>query len=275
MPPDFTNGDGQPTNAVYGFAGILCGLLEQRKPTHVALAFDESLSQSFRNEIYPEYKANREPAPEELKRQFAWCQQLAAAMGLACHVHPRYEADDLIGTLARVWRGQGHPICIVTSDKDLTQLLEEGDLWWDIARNKRLDPQKVEERFGVPPALIADFLALTGDAVDNIPGVPGIGPKTAARLLQHFGSWHHLWSRLDEVPDISLRGAAGVAKRLHEHREAAWLARRLTGVYTEIEEVAAAPRAQRGNAAPEQLNALFDELGFGRLLRNRCLALCA
>ncbi|GAB4194207.1 MAG: 5'-3' exonuclease H3TH domain-containing protein [Wenzhouxiangellaceae bacterium] len=275
IPPDFTDPDGRPTNAVYGFSGFLCGLLEQQRPSHIALAFDESLSESFRNDIYPDYKANREPAPEELKRQFAWCRQLGTALGVPCYGHKRYEADDLIGTLASYWRMQGHPVCIITSDKDLTQLLEEGDTWWDIARRKRLDSQAVEAQFGVPPQLIADFLALTGDSIDNIPGIPGVGPKTAARLLQHFGSWNALWSGLDQVPGITMRGAASVARKLHEHREVAWLARQLTGINTEVPEVLVDPRAERGGAQGDAIEALFDQLGFGNLLRRRCLALCS
>ena len=120
MPDDFVNSRGEPTNAVYGFSGFLCNLLEQTGAEHVAVAFDESLSKSYRNEIYPEYKANRDPAPEELKRQFSWARAVAEAMGLQCYADDRYEADDLIGTLAEYWRARGHPICVVTSDKDLS-----------------------------------------------------------------------------------------------------------------------------------------------------------
>ena len=274
VPPDFTDAQGRPTNAVYGFAGFLCALLEQHSPSHIALAFDESLTTSYRNEIYPDYKANREPAPEELKRQFGWCRQLGEALGIPCYGHAYYEADDLIGTLTTEWRKRGHPVCIVTSDKDLTQLVGPRDWWWDLARQKRMDESAVEAHFGVPPGLIADYLALTGDAVDNIPGVPGVGPKTAARLLQHFGAWEALWDGLDQVAAIKMRGAAGIAKKLQEHREVAWLARRLTGIHCAVPEVLASPLTQRGTSLPAALDSLFDELGFGQMLRRRCLALC-
>lgn len=274
VPPEFTDAEGRPTNAVYGFAGFVCQLLERHRPSHVALAFDESLTHSYRNEIYPEYKANREPAPEELKRQFGWCRRFGEAMGIPCYSHHYYEADDLIGTLSQVWRQRGHPVCIISSDKDLTQLVGPGDWWWDLARNKRLDEAGVQAQFGVPPGLIADYLALTGDSVDNIPGVPGIGPKTAAALLQHFGTWDALWTGLDQVPGIKMRGAASVAKKLHTHREAAWLARRLTGIHCEVPEVLADPQVARSDARSDAVESLFEELGFGQLLRRRCLALC-
>lgn len=273
VPADFSDDQGRPTNAVYGFAGFLCGLLEQRRPSHIALAFDESLTTSFRNQIYPEYKANRDPAPEELKRQFAWCRQLGEALGIPCHGHDLFEADDLIGSLGYAWRQRGYTSCVVTSDKDLTQLLEEGDSWWDLSRNKRLDMAGVEAQFGVPPHLIADYLALTGDAVDNIPGVPGIGPKTAAKLLQHFGSWEALWNGLDQVPGIAMRGAASTAKKLQEHRPAAELARQLTGIHCQIPEVMADPQVEKRPGSSAAVNDLFDQLGFGPMLRRRCLAL--
>jgi len=138
MSDEFVNQKGEPTNAVYGFSGFLCSLLEQTGAEHMAIAFDESLSKGHRHEIYPEYKANRDPAPEELKRQFTWARSVAEAMGLQCFVDSRYEADDLIGTLAEFWRARGHPICVVTADKDLAQLVGENDHWWDFARNQKL-----------------------------------------------------------------------------------------------------------------------------------------
>ena len=274
VPDDFSDKQGRPTNAVYGFAGFLCKLLEEEQPIHVALAFDESLESSYRNEIYPAYKANREPAPEELKRQFHWCRQLGEAMGVACFADGRYEADDIIGTLARLSRERGQNNCIVTSDKDLTQLLEPGDWWWDISRKKRMDMAAVEKHFGVPPNLIAEFLALTGDTVDNIPGVPGIGPKTAAKLLQYFGNWDALWNGLDHVPHIKIRGAAGIAKKLEQHKDAAHLARQLTEIHCAVPEVEREPDVSKRAGDEAKIEALFDELGFGPMLLRRCLALC-
>ncbi|MBT8051673.1 MAG: exodeoxyribonuclease IX [Gammaproteobacteria bacterium] len=271
MPDDFVNAAGQPTNAVYGFTGFLCNLLEQTQSRHVAVAFDVSLESSFRNEIYPEYKANRDPAPRELKRQFAWAQAVAEAMGLACYADPSYEADDLIGTLAIHWQAKGHPVCVVTADKDLAQLVGENDHWWDFSRNRKLDAGQLTEKFGVMPRQIADFLALTGDAVDNIPGVPGVGPKSAAALLSHFGDLDSLYARLDEVPFLSIRGAKSLARKLDEHRDAAEMAKRLTVIETAVESALAAPDISRADTDVNALNALFDDLSFGGLLRNRCL----
>jgi len=271
MPDDFVNGRGEPTNAVYGFSGFLCSLLEQTSAEHVAVAFDESLTTSYRNEIYPEYKANRDPAPEELKRQFAWARAVAEAMGLSCYSDGRYEADDLIGTLAVHWRSRGHPICVVTADKDLAQLVEEADHWWDFSRNQKLNTTQLTEKFGVTPRQMADYLALTGDSVDNIPGVPGVGPKTASALLAHFGDLDTLYERLEEVPDLPIRGARALHARLLEHRAAAELARRLTVIETAVESALAAPELLRGEVDEASLNRLFDELNFGGMLRQRCL----
>jgi DNA polymerase-1 len=273
MPDDFVNRAGQPTNAVYGFSGFLCSLLEQTAAEHIAVAFDESLAVSYRNEIYPEYKANRDPAPVELKRQFGWARAVAEALGLSCYADGRYEADDLIGTLAEYWRERGHPICIVTADKDLAQLVGEADHWWDFSRNQKLNARQLTDKFGVMPEQMADFLALTGDPVDNIPGVPGIGPKSAAALLGHFGDLDSLYERLEEVPTLQLRGAKSVHRRLANHREAAQLARQLTGIETAVESALVAPDLARTEVDVERLNQLFDELNFGGMLRQRCLRL--
>jgi 5'-3' exonuclease len=271
MPDAFVNGAGEPTNAVYGFSGFLCSLLEQTAAEHVAVAFDESLTTSYRNEIYPEYKANRDPAPQELKRQFGWARAVAEAMGLQCYGDDRYEADDLIGTLASYWRARGHPICIVTADKDLAQLVGESDHWWDFSRNQKLNAAQLTEKFGVAPGQMADFLALTGDPVDNIPGVPGVGPKSAAALLSHFGDLDNLFARLEEVPSLGIRGAASLQRKLLEHRAAAELARRLTVIETGVESALAAPGLLRSEVDTARLNRLFDELAFGGMLRQRCL----
>jgi len=268
---EFVNSAGEPTNAVYGFTGFLCSLLEQTKAEHIGVAFDESLSKSYRNEIYPEYKANREPAPEELKRQFIWARAVAESMGLSCFIDQRYEADDLIGTLATHHRNRGHPVCIITSDKDLTQLIEKKDTWWDFTRNQKLSHAKIKDKFGVFPEQIADYLALTGDAVDNIPGVPGVGPKSAAALLSHFDNLDAIWERLEEVQHLSIRGAKSLQKKLHENRAAAVLARRLTVIETNVPSALENPDVTRSELDEARLNRLFDEMEFGAMLRRRCL----
>jgi DNA polymerase-1 len=268
---EFATSAGEPTNAVYGFTGFLCSLLEQTNAEHIGVAFDESLSKSYRNEIYPEYKANRDPAPEELKRQFKWARDVAESMGLSCFADQRYEADDLIGTLAKHWRDRGHPVCIITSDKDLTQLVEKSDTWWDFTRNQKLSHAKIKDKFGVFPEQIADFLALTGDSVDNIPGIPGVGPKSAAALLSHFDDLDAIWERLEEVQYLSVRGAKSLQKKLHEHRDAAELARRLTIIETRVPSALENPGVSRSELDEARLNRLFDEMEFGAMLRRRCL----
>lgn len=271
MPEGFVNGRGEPTNAAYGFCGFLCNLLEQTSTQHVAVAFDESLTTSYRNEIYPAYKANREPAPEELKRQFEWARSIAESLGLSCFSDSYYEADDLIGTLATYWRARGHPICVVSSDKDLAQVVRGNDQWWDFSRNQKLGSRQIQEKFGVKPEQIADFLALTGDAVDNIPGVSGVGPKSASALLQHFGDLDAIFERLEEIQHLRIRGAKALQQKLSAQRPAAELARRLTILHTEVPSALAAPDITRRMVDSARLSRLFDELQFGGMLRQRCL----
>lgn len=269
MPDQFSDAAGRPTNAVYGFARLLCELLEETRATHAAVAFDESLTSSFRNEIYAEYKANREPAPEDLQRQFAWCKDLTRHLGLPVYAHARFEADDLIASLAQCCRIEGRPFCVVSGDKDLAQLIGAEDWWWDFARRRRFDAAAVKAHFGVRPDQIADFLALTGDTVDNIPGIPGVGPKTAAALLAHFDTLDQLFERLEEIPFLSLRGARSLAPKLRAGEAAARLARQLTGLQPEIDEVHTNPCVQRSSGDGDALDALLDSLGFGLPLRQR------
>ena len=269
MPNEFHDADGWPTNAVHGFARFLLELLERERPRHVAIAFDEALDSCFRNALYPQYKANRPPAPEELKRQFAHCKALCVALGLPVLAHGEYEADDLIGSALHRARPEGFRGVIVSADKDLSQLLFEHDEQWDFARGQRWGMAGVKARHGVEAVQIADYLALCGDAIDNIPGVPGIGAKTAAVLLAHFGSLDALLARIDEVPYLRLRGAAQTATRLREHREAALLYRRLTTIALDAP-MAGLPAAMARNAADAAaLPALCDALRFGPLTRRR------
>jgi len=225
IPDTMTDKQGHPVNAVYGFAGFLGEFLRRSKPARVAVAFDESLTTSFRNDIFPAYKANRELPPPELERQFRFCRQITGLLGLAHFADPGYEADDIIGTLCARMRRLGRASVIVTRDKDLAQLLRPGDQFWNYIDNRRIGYEDVADHFGALPERMADYQALVGDKVDNIPGVPGVGPKTASALLQEFGSLEELFDDLDAVGGLPIRGAAGVAKRLSEHREAAFLAR--------------------------------------------------
>lgn len=275
MPSDFTDADGWPANAVHGFARFLLELLDRTRPQHIAIAFDEALDSCFRNTLYPAYKANRDAAPAELKRQFAHCKALCIALGLPVLAHCDYEADDLIGSALARQRAHGFRGVIVSADKDLSQLLGEHDEQWDYARDQRWNAGGVKARHGVHAHQIADYLALTGDAVDNIPGVPGIGAKTAAVLLAHFGSLDALLARVDEVPYLRLRGAAGVAVKLRENREQVLLWRQLTTIALDAplppDAVPAGPGAGfgRGEADGAMLATLCEALRFGPMTRRR------
>ena len=270
LPDEFHDADGWPTNAVHGFARFLLELLVRERPTHIAIAFDEALDSCFRNTLYPAYKANREPAPPELRRQFAWCKALCQALGLTTLAHTDYEADDLIGSAVHRARGRGFRSVIVSADKDLSQLLHPGDEQYDFAKGQRWGADGVKARHGVHAHQIADYLALTGDAVDNIPGVTGIGPKSAAVLLAHFGSLDALLERLDEVPFLRLRGAAQLAARLREQRPQALLWRQLTTVA--LDAPLPAHDFTRRGGDPAELDALADWVGFGPLTRRRLAA---
>jgi len=264
--PEMTDGDGRPVNALYGFARFMGDLLERARPTHVAVAFDESLASSFRNEIYPAYKANREPAPEDLKQQFGWCREFCRLLGVAEFADGVYEADDIIGAIATRMRAEGHASVLVTRDKDLAQLVREGDEFWDFAGDRRFGYADIEGQFGVRPERMADYLALTGDAVDNIPGVPGVGPKTAAALLKVFESLDHLYDNLGEVAALPIRGAAKLPGRLREHREAAYLARRLTCIACDMPlEFTPGDLRRRAPDVPA-LESFYERARFGPML---------
>jgi 5'-3' exonuclease len=271
MPDEFHDRDGHPVNAVHGFTRFLLELLEREDPRYLALAFDQSLESSFRNEWYPAYKANRDPAPPELLHQFAQCQAVARALGATVLSDPRYEADDLIGSLLHRQRACGYRGVIVSADKDLAQLLQDRDEQWDFARQQRWDAAGVKQRYGIHAHQVADYLGLTGDAVDNIPGVPGIGAKTAAALLEHFDSLDALLERVAEVPFLRVRGAAAHAKRLIEHREQALLSRRLATIALDAPLPVEIGDAQRNGGSREQLDELFEHLRFGPLTRRRAL----
>lgn len=271
MPPDMVDADGNATHALYGFARFIADLLEQVRPERIGVAFDQSLRSetSFRNGIYPAYKANRESPPVDLERQFALCREFCRHMGLAEFASAEYEADDIIGTLAARARAAGLRNVLVTRDKDLSQLIRDGDVFWDYSGNARYQYHEIGPRFGAIPELIADFLALTGDAVDNIPGVPGIGKKTAAELFAIFGSLDDLYANLERVAAMKLRGAAAVAARLLAHKDAAYLARRLTGIVCNIPFEFTLEELKPRPPDAARLEAFFDTHGFGNILRQQ------
>jgi 5'-3' exonuclease len=230
LPDTLVNRAGEPNNAWLGFTDFAYQFLSGEKPRQVVFAFDESLKHSARNAIYPEYKANRAPAPEELKRQFQWCREWLRMLGISEVASDRHEADDLIGSLAVMHRSQQTRIVILTADKDLAQLVRDQDVWWSYATGQQLNYRALTRRFGVRPEQIADQLALAGDKVDNIPGIPGVGMKIAARLLTKFGELQNLRDNLDQVKSMKFRGAERVMHLLQEHEAILDISQQLTGI---------------------------------------------
>ena len=273
MPNEFFDAEGHAANAVHGYARFLCELLERVQPDHVAVAFDASLTSSFRNAIYPAYKANRELPPPDLERQFVQCRAVTEALGVHLMIDHTYEADDLIGSTVWNLRALGWRSVIVSADKDFGQLLGEHDEQWDYARGLRWGPAGVHDKLGVHPHQVADYLALCGDSVDNIPGVPGIGAKTAAALLSHFGSLDTLLERIDEVPFLRLRGAASCAAKLREHAEQARMCRRLTRIALDAPGASGIEMLERQHRQADQLDALCEQMRFGAFTRSRLRAL--
>ncbi len=225
----------EPNQAFVGFSDFVYRLLTEQAPSRIVFAFDQSLAQSARREIYPAYKANRSPAPEELKRQFGWCREWLDALGLSNVSSLYWEADDLIGSLANYHRSQRLPVALLTADKDLAQLVGERDIWWSYLDNRQLDYRAITKKFGVTPERIAEQLALCGDKVDNIPGVPDVGPKTAARLLRKYESLENLRRHLGEVDKMKFRYAARVQQSLLEHEAMLDIYLQLTRINCEID----------------------------------------
>jgi DNA polymerase-1 len=257
-----TDARGRPSNAAVGFSEFLWQLIQKKRPRYLACAFDDSQTRSYRRELYPGYKANREPAPPELRQQFQMCRDLCRALGVPAFGSDRYEADDIIGTLAARLRRQGFAITVVSADKDLAQLITgEEDRWWDFARGTELDRHGVKRHFGVRPQQIADMLAISGDKIDNIPGVPGIGYKMAAKILQKYDCVESVLENLEAIGRMKFRGAPRVQALLRAHGGLLPLNKRLTTLVTDME-LAHGDLGWRG----------VDESLFGRLCEE--LSIC-
>jgi DNA polymerase I len=269
MPPEMVDRDGHPVNALFGFARMLGDLVERARPKYMAVAFDQSLTTSFRNMIYPPYKAHRDSPPATLTAQMDRCRELCRLLGIAAFSSPEYEADDIIGTLLHAMRRKGVRATVITRDKDLAQLIGDGDVYWDFGGREPCGYHDIKTRFGVVPERMADFLALMGDAVDNIKGVPGIGSKTAAALMEAFSSLDAIYSDLGQVAKMKLRGAAAIGERLREHRETAYLARQLTGICCDMPLDVTAEGLQRRLPDLPGINMFYDVQGFGPLLRKQ------
>ncbi len=230
LPADTRNRFGEPDNAVQGFTETLCHIIENHKPAMMLCAFDECFRKGIRNQLYPAYKADRPPAPEDLAPQFARCKQVAQAIGIATLGSDSVEADDIIGHFAGLAAAREIPVTIVSGDKDLAQFIRQQDRYWDYGRRPMASYDELHKRFKIRPEQIADWLALSGDKSDNIPGVPGVGPTTAARLLNKWHDLDTLLANLGEVSMMRFRGAPRVSRLLYEHKAAIAMARSLTGL---------------------------------------------
>lgn len=268
MPPMHAP-DGMLVSAAHGFANTLVRMIGELRPTHVACVFDYAMT-SFRNALWPTYKEGRTEAPADLEPQFDLCEEAAHALGLPVLMIPDFEADDVIATAADAVIAAGADAVVVTSDKDLAQLVREDGrvTLLDFAKGQRFDADGVRARFGVAPARIPDYLALVGDAVDNLPGVPGIGPKTAAQLLVGFGSLDAIPTASEPWRAIGVRGADALAARFATHRERALVVRELARLRHD------APGADLGLDAfawrgpdRERAAAFFGRLGWNGLAR--------
>jgi 5'-3' exonuclease len=262
---DLRSPQGQPVNAVYGFTAFLLQLLRREPLTHIGVAFDESLTSSFRNAFFPAYKANRELPPPDLAWQLERCQAVARALGLQVFVDHQYEADDLIGTLARQATEHDMEVVVVSSDKDLMQLVTPQVTFYDAAKDRRLDVAGVRAHLGVRPEQIPDLLGLQGDAVDNIPGVKGIGSKTALALLQTFANLDALYADLARVETLPLRQAKTLRQKLAVGREAAFLSKRLATIALDAPAVYDPDTLRYSGGITSEVTSLFETLGFRRL----------
>lgn len=231
--PPLTNQAGEPTGAMYGVLNMLRSLILQFKPGHVAVVFDAK-GKTFRDELFEDYKSHRPPMPEDLRAQIEPLHTMVKAMGLPLLVVPGVEADDVIGTLAKSAWDAGRPVLISTGDKDMAQLVTPGITLINTMTNTVLGPDEVITKYGVPPELIIDFLALMGDSSDNIPGVPGVGEKTAQALLQGLGGLDTLYTNLDKIATLSFRGAKTMAAKLEQNKELAYLSYKLATIKTDV-----------------------------------------
>ena len=254
-----SNSKGMPTQAIYGFVQMVNKVLEEQEPQYLALIFDAK-GPTFRHEIFPEYKANRPPMPEALQVQIPYIKEVSRGYGFPILEKEGLEADDLIGTLALEAEKKGFEVVIVSGDKDLMQLISKKVWMWDTLKDQVFDLKAVKERFGTTPDHIPDVLGLSGDSSDNIPGVPGIGEKTAVKLIQAHGSLDKLLENLPNVTPPKIR------EKITAFQEQARLSRRLATIDTGVPLDLSVEELKPGAADLEKLKALFTELEFKKFL---------
>jgi DNA polymerase-1 len=260
--PMLTAPDGRPVNAVHGYVRMIAALRREFAPQYLLAVFDAAGSKAWRRKLYPPYKATRPPAPEDLQPQIPLVRLATAAMSIPWVEDELYEADDLIAAYAEAGRAKGLEVVIVSSDKDLMQLVcDDGERGkpirlWDTMKNRQLGPAEVREKFGVGPEQLGDLLALAGDSSDNIPGVPGIGAKTAQGLLEQFGSLENLLARTAEIKQVKRR------ETIEKHAEDARISRKLVQLFTKFELPRTVESLEDKGPERDKLEAFFDPLGF-------------
>jgi DNA polymerase-1 len=225
--------EGFPTNALYGFTRMLGKLLKLSDSVHVVMIFDAG-KKTFRNDLYEAYKANRAECPPELVPQMPVFRELSSVLGLPVLELPGFEADDIIGTLSKRFSELGHPVCIITGDKDICQLVNDNVSIWDTMKDKKFGAEGVIEKFGVPPSQVVDVLSLMGDTSDNIPGLSGVGPKTATQLVQQYGSIESIIAAVDQIKvDKTIRSREKLAENISENKETLRLCKKLVEILTD------------------------------------------
>ncbi|ENG4185212.1 DNA polymerase I [Providencia rettgeri] len=263
--PPLTNSAGEPTGAMYGVINMLRSLVMQYKPSHVAVVFDAK-GKTFRDELFESYKSHRPPMPDDLRAQIEPLHSMVEAMGLPLLVVSGVEADDVIGTLACEASRNGTPVLISTGDKDMAQLVEPNITLINTMNNTILGPDEVQEKYGVPPELIIDFLALMGDSSDNIPGVPGVGEKTALALLQGIGSLEKIYENLEAIAPLGFRGSKTLAPKMAENRELAFLSYQLATIKTDVKLDKTCEELRIDQPDVDKLHQLFSRYEFKRWL---------
>lgn len=261
--PPLTNSKGQDTGAIYGVVNMLKSLIKQYNPTHMAVIFDAK-GKTFRDDIYPEYKANRPAMPDELRSQIEPLHTIIKAMGLPVIVEPGVEADDVIGTFAKHATEKGIDTVISTGDKDMAQLVNQHITLINTMTNQVMDVEGVKTKFGIPPELVIDFLALKGDKVDNIPGVPGVGDKSAQALLNGIGGIDDIYQNLDKIAGLSFRGSKSMAAKMAEYEEQARLSYTLATISVDLDLDYDIEALMPTSADNEALRDLFAEYEFKR-----------
>ncbi|MBD1558616.1 DNA polymerase I [Vibrio sp. S9_S30] len=259
-PGTMSNGD-IPTNAVYGVVNMLRSMMRQFSSERIAVIFDAK-GKTFRDDMYPEYKANRPPMPDDLRCQIEPLHNVIKAMGLPLISIPGVEADDVIGTLASQASRLGMPVLISTGDKDMAQLVDENVTLINTMTNVVMDREGVVDKFGIPPELIIDYLALMGDKVDNIPGVPGVGDKTATALLQGIGGLNKLYENLDDIASLGFRGSRTMAKKLVDNKENAYLSYELATIKLDVELEETPETLKKESPNKDELIKLYGQLVF-------------